>query len=108
MMERRVQPGRRMKAPVFIAAALLASLLAGCVTAPPHPAVPPLLSEEVPTPPLTRTVVIWQPGHWDWTGDTYAWMPGEWVERAGHGTLWQDGYWSIAAGNSVWVPAHWL
>ena len=73
-----------------------------------HPTVPPLRSEEVPAPPRTRSVVIWRPGHWDWTGEAYAWAPGEWVERAGHGTLWQDGYWSAAAGNPVWVPAHWL
>ena len=108
MMERGVQPERLMKASVFVAAAMLAFLLEGCVTIPSHPEVPPLLSEEVPAPPRTRTVVIWQPGHWDWTGQAYAWMPGEWVERAGHGTLWQDGYWSIATGNPVWVPAHWL
>ncbi len=108
-MERLVRLERLTKAPLFVAWALLASLLAGCATAPaPHPAVPPLRSEEVPAPPRTRTVMIWQPGHWDWTGEAYAWAPGEWVERAAHGTLWQDGYWSVAAGNSVWVPAHWL
>ena len=107
MMER-MQPGRLVKAPMIAAAGLLASLLAGCVTMASHPAVPPLQSEEVPAPPRTRTVVIWRPGHWDWTGAAYAWAPGEWVERAGHGTLWQDGYWGVAAGTSVWVPAHWL
>ena len=38
----------------------------------------------------------------------FAWTPGEWVERAGHGTLWQDGYWRKDGPSYAWVPAHWM
>ena len=83
-------------------------LMAGCAGVPPHPPVPPVKAELVPKPPRSQTTVIWQPGHWDWTGKDYAWIEGVWVKRAGHGTLWQDGFWQETAGKSEWVPAHWL
>ncbi len=83
-------------------------LLSGCGAGRGHPPVPPIRTEQVPAPPASRTVMIWQPGHWDWSGTYYAWTPGEWVEREGHGTLWQDGYWQDSGTGSVWVPAHWL
>ncbi|CAH2599289.1 conserved exported protein of unknown function [Rhodovastum atsumiense] len=90
-------------------------LLAGCVSAtrevaynppyPPPPAVPP---EVVPKPPVSEEPLIWQPGHWVWTGTGYNWTAGQWVKRAGHGTQWQDGYWASDSGGWRWVPAHWL
>ena len=84
---------------------LLEGCAPGSVT---HPPVPPIRTEEIPAPPSSSVVVIWQPGHFDWNGSDYVWIPGEWVDRAGHGTAWQDGYWGGSAPNSVWVPAHWL
>ncbi len=85
-------------------------LLGGCVAAypPAHPPIPPVLAEQVPVPPRSSVVLIWQPGHYDWNGVTYSWVSGKWVERTGHGTLWQDGYWRQSADTSTWVPAHWL
>jgi WXXGXW repeat (2 copies) len=89
-------------------------LLAGCVgvtrevAGPPYPAPPPIPTEAVPKPPVSEAPLIWQPGHWDWTGSAYAWQGGRWVLREGHGTQWQDGYWSNSAGAWQWVPAHWL
>ena len=84
-------------------------LMSGCVgVGQVHPPVPPIRTEQVPAPPPSRTVMIWQPGHWEWSGAYYAWTPGEWVPREGHGTLWQDGYWQDNGATSVWVPAHWL
>ena len=92
------------------AIALLAALgLQGCaVPLPGHPPVPPTLAEDVPAPPRSRVALIWRPGHYDWTGADYAWVQGEWVGRAGHGTLWQDGYWRRAGPGEEWVPAHWI
>lgn len=88
---------------------LLAGWLAGCVPAPkPHPPIPPIRAEQVPVPPRSSVVLIWQPGHYDWTGSGYAWVPGEWVDRAGHGTLWQDGYWQDTPQTSAWIAGHWL
>ena len=85
-------------------------ILQGCggPSGPAHPPVPPVLAEDVPAPPEPRVALIWQPGHYDWTGSDYQWVPGKWVERAGHGTLWQDGYWQRNGGTEVWLPAHWI
>ncbi|GAC1343174.1 MAG: hypothetical protein NVSMB18_18500 [Acetobacteraceae bacterium] len=97
-----------MKSAAFLALAGLVAVQ-GCAVAPPgHPPVPPIPAEQVMSPPPSRTAQIWQPGHFDWTGAQYVWVPGAWVQRAGHGTLWQDGYWEPAAQGSVWVPAHWM
>ena len=100
--------GRRIS--VVVGGLLLGSAaLAGCTNAPAgHPPVPAVLSEQVPEPPRSQTVMIWQPGHWNWTGSAYQWITGEWVERAGHGTLWQDGYWRGGGVASTWGTAHWL
>ena len=94
----------------LLAVALLCTLaLQGCgASAPVHPPVPPVLAEDVPAPPDPRVALIWRPGHYDWTGTGYAWVRGEWIERAGHGTLWQDGYWQRTGSTEVWVPAHWI
>jgi len=95
---------------IALVPALCLPLLAGCVPAPPppHPPIPPIRSEQVPVPPQSSAVLIWQPGHYDWNGASYLWVPGEWVDRARHGTLWQDGYWQDSPRSSVWIPAHWL
>jgi hypothetical protein len=75
---------------------------------PPLPA-PPLLAETVPKPPVSEDPLIWQPGHWEWSGGSYVWSAGLWVKREGHGTNWQDGYWAPGpTGGWVWVPAHWV
>ncbi len=87
-----------------------ALVLQGCVAPqlPTHPPVPPVLAETVPAPPPSRIALIWRPGHYDWDGAQYAWRAGEWVDRAGHGTLWQDGYWTQSGGRAAWVQAHWI
>ncbi len=72
------------------------------------PPVPAMPAEQVPAPPRSRVSLIWQPGHYDWNGSAYVWIPGEWVDRAGHGTLWQDGHWRRSGPTSEWVPARWL
>jgi hypothetical protein len=87
-------------------------LFAGCAAPPqqaqpPNPA-PPIPHEDIPLPPVSEEPLIWQPGHWNWTGTDYVWEGGAWLQRTGHGTQWQDGYWALEAGNWRWVPAHWL
>ncbi len=91
---------------------LAASLLAGCVTssppdANPYPPVPALIPEVVPKPPVTADPLIWQPGHWDWTGSGYTWATGQYVPAEGHGRLWMPGWWDRTPGGWVWQPAHW-
>lgn len=93
------------------ALALILGLLAGCAAnpaAPGYPPVPAPLAEQRVLPPVSPDPLIWQPGHWDWDGNSYGWQGGVWVPRAGHGTLWQDGYWTLTGGRYVWVPAHWM
>lgn len=96
-----------------LAAALLgASLLAGCATTTvsagaPFPPVPPPIAETIPKPPVSPEALLWQPGHWNWNGQSYDWQPGEYVPAAGHGALFQTGYWQQTPSGWVWVKAHW-
>jgi WXXGXW repeat (2 copies) len=101
----------RQRTPILLLAVSLA--LAGCVSTTrvvtnPYTNPPPVRVEAIPKPPVSEQPLIWQPGHWDWTGDGYAWREGRWVPREGHGTEWQDGYWTNANGTWTWLPAHWL
>ena len=94
----------------LIMAGLLASagLLAGCgLEGNPYPPVPPLRAETMAKPPVTVTPLIWQPGHWDWTGGGYVWQPGQFVPSEGHSNMWMPGYWAKTEGGWVWQPAHW-
>lgn len=92
-----------------ISAGLMVGILAiaGCAAVhSTHPPIPPYISEEIPLPPVSDTVVVWQPGHFDWDGAAYTWQPGEWVQRAN--STWMDGFWDETRPTPVWVPAHWL
>ena len=98
-----------------LAAALIAAaaLLSGCAgpeatSANPYPPVPPLQAETIPNPPVTATPLLWQPGHWSWTGAGYVWNPGRYVPRDGHGNLFMPGYWKQTPTGYVWEHAHWL
>lgn len=104
-----------MRASRVIAASLLASSLglAACVAPAgvpynPNPLPPPVRAETIPKPPPTEELLIWQPGHWDWTGSGYAWEAGLWIKREGHGTQWQDGYWKSTGTGWEWIKPHWV
>lgn len=102
---------KRVRFPVLLGAAIA---LTACATEGggtgynPYPQPPPVRTEEIPKPPVSEEPLIWQPGHWDWSGSGYIWRDGHWVKRGGHGTQWQDGYWTPQGGTWTWVPAHWL
>ena len=34
-------------------------------------------------PPVSPVPLVWQPGHWDWTGSSYVWAPGQYVDAGG-------------------------
>jgi hypothetical protein len=99
-----------MKHPAIAATLFCAAwMLAGCVPAPPPPAPPPApIAETIPLPPVSATPLIWQPGHWDWSGSSYVWSPGQFVPRGGHGELWMPGFWEQTPPGWVWRPAHWV
>ena len=74
----------------------------------PNPLPPAPRAETIPKPPVTEELLIWQPGHWDWTGTGYAWAPGKYVAREGHGSLWLDGHWVTSGTGWAWVPGGWV
>ena len=95
-------------------ALVLAGLLAGCASETttvasgnPYPPVPPPIQEQVPKPPVSAEPLMWQPGHWNWSGTGYVWQPGQYVPGAGHGPLFQPGYWAQTPSGWAWQPAHW-
>jgi hypothetical protein len=94
----------------IIATALFCAvwIVAGCATDAAPPPVPGPIAEPVPKPPVSATALIWQPGHWDWSGSSYAWVPGQYVARSGHGDLWMPAWWEKTAAGWVWHPAHWV
>ena len=93
-----------------IAATLLGAtlVLAGCAASGAPPSVPALMAETIPKPPVSPTSLIWQPGHWDWTGSAYVWIPGQYVGQADHGGLWMPAYWERTESGWVWHPARWM
>ena len=89
----------------------MASLLALLACAPQvgvPPPVPPPQAEAQPLPPLAAEEQIWRPGHWDWDGRGYIWIPGEYQLRGGRSGTYQQGHWRQDQGGWVWQPWRWL
>ena len=89
-------------------AALAATLaVAACAveSGNPYPPPPALLTEVVPAPPPGQ---VWEPGHWQWDGKVYLWVPGHHIVRAAGVTRWEHGHWQNRGGGWVWVPGHWV
>jgi hypothetical protein len=95
---------RRIVAGLLFGSALM---LAGCIPPPPAP-IPPPMAEVIPNPPVSSVPLMWQPGHWDWTGNSFVWAPGQYVQSAGHGGTWMPGWWQQTGAGWVWQPAHWV
>lgn len=86
--------------------------LAGCaqpaaLAVNPNPPLPALPAETRPLPPISATPLVWQPAHYDWTGATYQYVAGRYIEQAGH-SAWAPGFWTTQGETWLWVPAHWL
>jgi YXWGXW repeat-containing protein len=102
---------------IGISAALLSSaLLAGCASVVPAPAVhaaalaapyppPPKRAEIPPSPPSTDS--LWEAGHWTWTGATFAWTPGSYLQRPKPTANWLPGYWVQDTSGWIWNDGHW-
>jgi hypothetical protein len=93
-----------------IAAALLGAawILVSCAADNPPPPVPPPMAETIPKPPVSPVPLNWQPGHWDWTGSAYVWVPGQYVSTEGHSNQWLPGFWERTQSGWAWHPAHWV
>jgi hypothetical protein len=94
----------------FVALFGAACLLAGCAasTTVAYPPVPPPRPETIPNPPVSAAPLIWQPGHWNWTGAGYAWEPGMYVPQGSHSNMFMPGYWQQTSAGWTWQPAHWM
>jgi WXXGXW repeat (2 copies) len=83
-------------------------LLVGCAETAAPPPIPPPMAEAVPKPPVSAVPLVWQPGHWDWTGSSYVWTPGEYVDATGHSGNWMPSYWEKTGSGWAWRAAHWM
>jgi len=104
-------------------AGLVLATTAGAAPLPPTPALPAMLwpaqaviiapsapppprYEVVPAPPPQR-YVVWDPGHWNWDGRGWIWVPGHYEDRPHPHAVWVVGHWAHRRGGWVWIPAHW-
>ena len=87
-----------------ITAALIGAawILAGCTTINPPVPVPAPMAETMPKPPVSAEPLIWQPGHWDWTGAAMSGYRAPYVSAEGHSIRWMPGFWEqTGAGQSL-------
>ena len=84
--------------------------LAGCDRPGTCPDVPPVPEDAMPKPPVSEIAPTWQPGHVDWNGRDYGFVPGRWIIRTSPEPMWMPGHWTRDPGMAAcrWVPAHWL
>jgi len=72
---------------------------------------PPPHSELVPPPPQGVGPVVWQPGHWQYTGTLgreWSWQPGQYVPPPMGQTTWVPGRWlQQPTGGWTWLEGHW-
>ncbi|HWE76162.1 MAG TPA: hypothetical protein VG328_23580 [Stellaceae bacterium] len=70
------------------------------------PSAPPTVREEI-IPPAPSTDVVWQPGHWAWTGSQYTWVSGVYVARPRPQVAWVPGHWDRGSNGWTWVDGYW-
>lgn len=72
------------------------------------PVMPPAVREEfVATPAGPPDRVVWIPGHYDWNGAAYYWVPGRYIDRPRPGLYWEPGRWVAVGGRWEWYAGHW-
>ena len=70
-------------------------------------APPPARVEIVPPPPQTAAVDIWRPGHWDWNGSDWDWIPGAYIARPRPAVEWHPGHWLQETNGWAWQDGYW-
>ena len=72
---------------------------------------PPPHAELVPPPDPGMGPVVWQPGHWRYTGmpgNDWAWQSGGYVPPPPGQTTWIPGQWAMQPGGGwAWIEGHW-
>jgi hypothetical protein len=82
--------------------------LAACALSGPPAEIPAPLPETMTKPPVSPQPLVWQPGHWDWTGSSFVWTAGQYVDATGHSRNWMPGWWEETSSGWVWRPGHWM
>ena len=67
------------------------------------PPPPPPRYERTPAP---RRNMVWSQGHWEWRGQRYAWVPGQWV-RVRHGQYYRQPHWEQRGERWHFAPGRW-
>ncbi|AVO51079.1 hypothetical protein C6568_10760 [Melaminivora suipulveris] len=67
------------------------------------PPPPPPRYERAPAP---RRGMVWSQGHWEWRGQRYAWVPGQWM-RVRHGQQWRQPLWRQHGGRWQFEHGRW-
>ena len=83
-------------------------LVTACASSEPPAPVPAPMAETIPKPPVSPVPLIWQSGYWNWTGNSYVWVPGQYVSAAGNSGRWMPAYWERTGSGWTWHPAHWM
>ena len=68
-------------------------------------APPPARVETPPSPP--SPAMIWQSGHWSWSGGQYVWVSGHYMQRPTPTANWLPGYWHQGPNGWMWVEGRW-
>jgi hypothetical protein len=87
----------------IVATAPVAPAQVVVTTVPAMPAVPADVAQGVSPGPN----YFWVAGYYDWRGDHYAWVPGNWMLTPTTTSVWVSAHWENTAGGYTWVPGHW-
>ena len=68
-------------------------------------AQPPPEAETPPPPPAPN--FVWEPGNWSWSGSSFVWVPGKFIERPATTAALAPGHWEQRPDGWLWVPATW-
>ena len=56
--------------------------------------------------PPHRDGFVWAPGHWEWSGRSYAWVGGTWIAER-RGAHWIADSWAQSGDHWQYAPGHW-
>jgi hypothetical protein len=68
---------------------------------------PARVVETRPEPPVEHRDWAWRNGYHRWDGNSYVWVPGEYVAPPHPHAVWVDGRWEHRHGGWVWVEGRW-
>jgi hypothetical protein len=70
------------------------------------PTAPPALPDETIPPPPSATMA-WVAGHWSWSGQSWVWVAGHYLEQPAPRSVWVPGHWVQRPEGWLWVEGKW-